>query len=119
MNEFQRLKEEGWKPLFLANPGDPRIAREARLGQVKTGTPFDPKTGIRLDTPQVLVWVRENEFQKLRKEGWNPRFLAKPNDPWIAREEKLGIQQIFAGLPFDPATGERLNMPGQVLVWTK
>jgi hypothetical protein len=118
-SEFQRLKEEGWNPLFLADPGDPRIAREAKLGQVKTGAPFDPRTGVRMDVAKVLIWTKENEFQRLRKKGWNPRFLAKANDPWIVREKKLGIQQILAGLPFDPATGERLNVPGQVLVWTK
>lgn len=120
-SEFQRLQREGWTPEFLANANDPRIEQIRKLGGQKVflGKAFDPKTGARIDDCRVLVWTKGvNSYQRLRKEGWKPRFLAEPADPWIRQERKLGIQQVCLSEAFQPQTGARIN-DYRVLVWTK
>jgi hypothetical protein len=120
-NEFQRLRREGWIPEFLANADDPRIEQIRKLSNQKVilSKAFDPKTGTRIDDCRVLVWTKGmNSYQRLRREGWKPRFLAEPADPWIKQERKLGIQQVCLSDPFNPATGVRIN-DSRVLVWTK
>lgn len=121
LNEFQRLLKEGWTPEFLAYPDDPRIGqiRELSRQEIFLGKPFEPKTGIRLDNKKVLVWIRgPSSFQRLTKAGWKPRFLTKPNDPWIKQETELGIQPLRLSEPFQIATGARIN-DDMVLVWTR
>ena len=128
-NEFQRLQREGWNPEFLAYDNDARIDQIRRLGSQKIllGKAFDPKTGARLDSKKVLVWTKgakldsnapistkgETNYQRLIKNGWKPRFLADPTDPWIKQERRLGLQQIHLSDPFNPVNDNR------VLVWTK
>ncbi|HOX30118.1 MAG TPA: hypothetical protein P5080_03255 [Candidatus Paceibacterota bacterium] len=120
-SEFQRLQRLGWTPEFLANENDPRIEQIRKLGgqKVFVGKAFDPKTGIRLDDRRALVWTKgENSYRRLKKEGWQPRLLLHPTDPWIRRETELGIQPLCLSEAFQPQTGTRLN-DYRVLVWTK
>ena len=59
-NSFRRLKEEGWKPRFLAPETDPWIRQERKLGiqQVCVSEAFRPETGVRMNDDRVLVWTK-------------------------------------------------------------
>jgi hypothetical protein len=121
-NEFQRLKKEGWKPEFLAlDARDPRLKQMERFSaqRIFLGKAFDPVTGVRIDSNQILVWAKgPNNYRLLKEGGWKPRFLTQETDPWIKQERRLKIQQIQITEAFRPETGARINDP-RVLVWTK
>jgi len=69
--------------------------------------------------PREVAQRPMSTFEQLKTAGWTPRLLLDPQDPWILRERRLGMQKIMTTAAFDSKTGTPINDREQVLVWSK